>query len=53
MAGRLEAIYIAPDKGAPVQRKEALQDCGGVLAHVIVGGIIRVGDEVIPPPKKY
>lgn len=33
--------------------REALQDCGGVLAEVLDGGIIRIGDAVVPPPKSY
>lgn len=33
--------------------KKALQDCGGVIAQVIIGGVIRVGDEVIVKPKGY
>lgn len=33
--------------------REALQDCGGVIARVIVGGIIREGDEVFVPPRGY
>ncbi len=43
-----------PDKLAGTKGfKNALQDCGGVVANVIEGGIIRIGDTVIPPPKKY
>lgn len=33
--------------------KEAFFDCGGLMAEVIEGGIIRVSDPVIPPPKGY
>jgi hypothetical protein len=33
--------------------KEAFFDRGGLIAEVIETGVIRVGDEVIPPPKGY
>ena len=32
---------------------EAFYDRGGLIAKVIKGGIIRVGDSIIPPPKGY
>ncbi len=33
--------------------KEAFFDRGGLIADVIEGGTIRVGDFIIPPPKGY
>lgn len=33
--------------------KEAFFDRGGLIAEVVEGGTIRVGDVVIPPPKGY
>lgn len=39
-------------RGAPVFR-DAFHDRGGLIAEVVEGGIIRVGDPVIPPPKNY
>lgn len=33
--------------------KEVFFDRGGLIAEVVEGGIIKVGDEVIPPPKGY
>lgn len=33
--------------------KEAFFDRGGIIAEVIRGGIIRVGDPIIPAPKGY
>jgi len=33
--------------------KEAFFDCGGIIAEVIEGGLIRVADVVIPPSKGY
>lgn len=33
--------------------KKAFHDRGGLIAEIIEGGIIRVGDSVIPPPKDY
>lgn len=33
--------------------KEVFFDRGGLIAVVVTGGIIRVGDPVIPPPKGY
>ncbi len=32
---------------------ETFHDCGGLVAEVIDGGLIRVNDLVIPPPKGY
>ena len=32
---------------------EAFHDRGGLVAEVIRGGLIRVGDFIIPPPKGY
>ncbi len=33
--------------------QETFFDRGGLVAEVIVGGIIKTGDPVIPPPKEY
>ena len=33
--------------------KEAFFDRGGLIAEVVEGGSIKVGDTVIPPPKGY
>lgn len=33
--------------------KEAFEDCGGLVAEILEGGMIRVGDAIIPPPKGY
>lgn len=33
--------------------KEAFFDRGGLLAEVMEGGLIKVGDPIIPPPKGY
>lgn len=33
--------------------RDAFHDRGGLVAEIITGGIIRVGDSVIPPPKEY
>ncbi len=33
--------------------EEAFEDCGGLIVEVIKGGLIRVGDQIIPPPKNY
>lgn len=33
--------------------KEEFSDCGGLVAEVLESGIIRVCDEIIPPPKGY
>lgn len=33
--------------------QQAFFDRGGLVAEVIDGGVIRVGDTVIPPPKGY
>lgn len=33
--------------------KEVFFDRGGLIAEVIEGGIIRVNDDVIPPPRGY
>lgn len=32
---------------------EAFEDGGGLVAEVIKGGFIQLGDSVIPPPKEY
>ena len=39
--------------GIEASFKEAFFDRGGIIAEVIEGGILRIGDEVIPPPKGY
>ena len=33
--------------------KEAFFDRGGLIAEVIEGGAIKIGDRIIPPPKGY
>lgn len=33
--------------------RDAFHDRGGLVAEIIQGGIIREGDEIIPPPKAY
>lgn len=33
--------------------KKAFFDRGGIVAEVLEGGLIKVGDNIIPPPKKY
>jgi len=33
--------------------RDAFHDCGGLVAEVVVGAIISVGDAVIPPKKNY
>lgn len=32
---------------------EVFLDCGGIVAEVVQGGLIHVGDAIIPPPKGY
>lgn len=46
---------VRPSKlsGNQMSFKEAFFDRGGLIAEVIEGGIIRVGDSIIPPPKSY
>ncbi len=33
--------------------KQTFTDTGAIVARVVKGGLIRVGDPIIPPPKKY
>lgn len=33
--------------------KKLFQDCGGLIAEIVTGGMIRVGDSVVPPPKEW
>lgn len=33
--------------------KDIFEDTGGLIAEVIEGGLIRVKDEIVPPPKSY
>lgn len=33
--------------------KEAFYDRGGLIAGVVESGVIKLGDEVVPPPKGY
>jgi len=33
--------------------KQAFADRGGLVAEVIMGGVIRAGDKIVPPPKEY
>ncbi len=39
--------------GNPKSFAEIFFDRGGLIAEVVQGGIIRVGDSIIPPPKGY
>ena len=33
--------------------KETFFDRGGIIAEIIESGLIKIGDQVIPPPKEY
>ncbi len=33
--------------------KDTFSDCGAIIAEVVRGGIIKVGDPITPPPKGY
>lgn len=33
--------------------KKTFEDCGGLIARVVRGGYLQVGDAVVPPPKGY
>ncbi len=37
----------------PVNFAEEFFDCGGLTAHVLTSGIIKIGDIVLPPQKNY
>lgn len=39
--------------GKAMSFKETFFDRGGLIAEIIKDGIIRVGDQIIPPPKGY
>lgn len=39
--------------GKETSFRKAFQDCGGLVAEILVGAIINVGDAVIPPKKDY
>lgn len=39
--------------GKEASFKEAFQDCGGLVAEIIVGGVLHVNGVLIPPPKGY
>jgi len=39
--------------GAATSFKRAFFDRGGLIAEVVETGVIRLGDEVVPPPKGY
>lgn len=39
--------------GNPKSFQETFFDRGGLIAEVIRGGVIHLGDTVIPPPKEY
>ncbi len=39
--------------GRKMNFKETFFDRGGLIAEVVEGGIIKIGDPVIPPPKNY
>jgi MOSC domain-containing protein YiiM len=32
---------------------ESFQDCGGLVAEILQGGLIRINDLIVPPPKGY
>ncbi len=36
-----------------VRFQEAFLDCGGLIAEVLEGGLLRVNDSIVPPPKGY
>lgn len=44
-----------PTKLSGKQRsfKEAFYDRGGLIAEVVQGGTIKIGDQVVPPPRGY
>lgn len=33
--------------------KEAFQDRAGIVAEIIEGGLIKIGDRIIPPPRAF
>ncbi len=33
--------------------KEAFFDRGGLIAEIIESGLIKIGDQIVPPPKNY
>jgi MOSC domain-containing protein YiiM len=33
--------------------KDAFHDKGGLIAEVLESGLIRIGDDIVPPPKDY
>lgn len=39
--------------GNPRAFKEAFHDCGGLTAEILRGGLIRVGNLVVPPEKNH
>lgn len=39
--------------GVRTSFKKTFFDRGGLIAEVIEGGLIKVGDAIIPPPKRY
>jgi len=39
--------------GKAISFKEAFFDCGGLVAEVLEGGLIKVGDAIVPPPKGH
>lgn len=39
--------------GVKTSFKKVFFDRGGLVAEILQGGLIKVGDEVIPPPKGY
>lgn len=39
--------------GKTTSFRDAFSDRGGLVAEILSGGLIRVGDTIIPPPKGY
>ena len=44
---------ISKLSGNTMSFKNMFSDRGGLVAEIIEGGLIKVGDLVIPPPKGY
>lgn len=39
--------------GSQISFMNRFSDCGGLVAEVLEGGLVRVDDLIIPPPKRY